>query len=829
MNFYHEIDNLEKTPFSEFMTRFGEARQGVIPQPETPQEKTERLYESGHIVLPLEYKIKEEHEKYSEYDLGNKELPAYKNKREIIDTVGENRISLLTGPTGSGKSTQLAQYLLEAGYDRIVYLQPRRINVDNISDRIQHELTEQLGDKARGLVGIAHSERVTLNDDTPIQIMTAGTFTKKIPELSKLWANERVVVVPDEMHENNIEMEFASAYAVRQVEANENWRVVFASATPDKKIAKGTYEVVNGGDIPTIEIEGRPHELKMVEEPNMDIVNSYHEHNAGIAKSMIFVDGKRAIKDTISELRRSMSTEEVARTRFFKLHAKISERAKEEIFNMELSPGEKAIIVSTSAGQSGITIPGLGLVITSGLTKSPELDHEGAPGLPARLCTQAEIIQQGGRAGRDIGGGVCVLARPLGFDRTRNAKDELYDFVPLCDREPDMPPEIYSSNISRNVLAASAMGEDFFELNNYLKNSVSPGSIHEAYDVLNKLGAVDEHDQVTDIGRTMDIYPLRPELARAIAEVGVGKSLNLQVYTLAIAAAIEAGGLADFDNGGNNWQKSLRITTDDDFIAQLDMMLATRERYYGYGVDEVSLMKDDFDFKNVYRAHRQFDKMCRIIGLDPRDIEIPYPIADEEEELRNIFLTGMADLIYRKTATVKGAGKYKNVWGYDDAIEREISDRSLLKRMGQSAVGIVVGYPRWYVKANGEQKDILEMSFATSSDQIRRILGHLGSKNLQAVVRGGNLVRRGTLSLGSLSLGEVKLYNSPATSDKDLNSLVEVLVRSDTPAVLALRDLGESDDDIAKQAGELARGVHSVAELDGRLWGVVAKLQQDLG
>ncbi|OYW85926.1 hypothetical protein B7Z17_01440 [Candidatus Saccharibacteria bacterium 32-49-10] len=540
MGRYYRVDNFRGFPHTETGERSGGSRQGVIPRPETPSEKIRRLSDSGYVAPPLE-STKAQESEYAGYNLGNKELPAYSHKQEIIEAVNANRITLLTGPTGSGKTTQFAQFALEAGYERIVYLQPRRNNVDNISERLHEELTSQLGEEgAKGLVGMAHSERVTIDKNTPIQVMTSGTFTKKVPELAEEWADMRVVVVADEIHENNLETEFAAAFAARQVERNANWRLVFASATPDQNVLGGSYKAINGGDVPVVTIEGRPHHLEMIEEPDIDIIAAYHAHSAGIAKSMIFVEGKRTINETIDQLRRSMDRDEVARTKFYKLHAKISERAKQEIFSMELAPGEKAIIVSTSAGQSGITVPGLGLVITSGLTKSPELDGENAPGLPTRHCTQAEIVQQGGRAGRDIEGGKCVLARPTGFGRAKNSDNDLYDFIPLQRRYPDMPPEIYSSNISRNVLAASAMGEDFLEFNNYLKNSVKPSSIHEAYDVLHKLGAVDDGNKVTDTGRLMDVYPLRPELSRAVAEVSLGRSLNIQVYTLIIAAAVEA-------------------------------------------------------------------------------------------------------------------------------------------------------------------------------------------------------------------------------------------------------------------------------------------------
>jgi HrpA-like RNA helicase len=114
------------------------------------------------------------------HSFGNKELPIERYRHDIMRMIATNRISLLAGETGSGKSTQLAQYALEMGYDRIVYLQPRRVTTDAISERIEGELKEQFDAKLiefpEHLVGMAHSERSTLSDDSVIQIMTSAVF-----------------------------------------------------------------------------------------------------------------------------------------------------------------------------------------------------------------------------------------------------------------------------------------------------------------------------------------------------------------------------------------------------------------------------------------------------------------------------------------------------------------------------------------------------------------------------------------------------------------------------------------------------------------------------
>lgn len=829
--------------------RSGPDRRGVIPRVETPEEKIARLVRHGWPGVMLNRSKQASHE-FAGYDFGNKELPAYDNKLEILQTIEENRISMLVGPTGSGKTTQVGQYALERGM-KTIFLVPRRVIADNIGERVEEELSLQLGaERAAQLVGISHSERNTVDDDSRILVMTSGTFTKRLSDLAERWRGEKVLVVADEIHEGNLETEFASALAVRQVESDGAWRLVFASATPDASTLTKTYSMVNEGrNVPVIEIEGRPHELDMVEEPDKDIVEAYLEHSVGVQKTLVFVDGKRSINQAIREISQAMTDDEREYTRFYKLHADISEAARREIFEMRLPPGYKAVVVSTSAGQSGITIPGVGLVVTSGLTKSPELDDEQASGLPVRHCTQAEIIQQGGRAGRDISGGKCVLARPIGHKLFRNRDNPLYDFVPIDEREPHIPPEIYHTNISRNVLSALALGHDFFELNDYLQHSVSQRTIGDAYELLANLGAVDQNYAITDLGRLMDMFPLRPELGRAVAEVVCRSAgLPIQVYTLAIAAAIEAGGLADFDNTrGSEWKQCLRSTTDDDFMAQLDLMLASREHYYPNRrcrdshssrqsdnlvvdfdsmsrVDELELSRMDINPRRAAIAHKAFDKMCRLIGLDPRDLVIGPPREDEEDQLRDIFLLGMPELIYKKVATERGRGKYENVLGFDNPVRREISSRSLLS-MGQAAVSLVAGYPRWYIDGHGRRHDIIEMGFVTSPDQVRRILGHLAVHENPAEIRGGRLVQGGTMRYGNLLIGGSKFSEVNAVNSREVTLLAGAVLQARPDAIEALLRYGVPIAEIQRLCKLHSAGSSSVEEVGSKLWSEVARYQ----
>lgn len=475
---------------------------------ESPEQRRQRLEElrKRYSKLP--------ETSFADYDLGDKELPAYKHKAEILDTLSENKISWLCGPTGSGKTTQTAQYALER-FDRVVVLMPRRVIVDNVTEYVEQSLREQLGKQYPDhLVGKIHGRATEATPDTRLCFMTAATFTKKLEQLH----DEKTLVLVDEIHEANLEMEFATALAAKSIEKTDKWHMAFSSATPDTEVSQTMYEDINGSELPVVTIEGRPHEIDIAEDKVNTVSEAYLEYGKDSKKSLVFVEGVRSIEETIASIKRH-TRHQSGRIRFFKLHSGISEAARREIFTAEPAEDESFVIVSTSAGQSGITIPEVDLVLSNGLTKSKEIGEEGAEGLPPRLCTQAELMQQAGRGGRDIDGAKFVLARPISYGKIY-LPEELKGFCDIKSREQHIPPEIYHTNIVRNVLTVIHLNGDFEDLNQYLMHPVaSKKVIQESYDLLETLEAIDGEGQITKIGEFMDSLPLSPELSRSLAEM----------------------------------------------------------------------------------------------------------------------------------------------------------------------------------------------------------------------------------------------------------------------------------------------------------------------
>jgi len=708
-------------------------------------------------------------------NLGDRELNVYGKKPEIVAALRNSQIVAIEGATGSGKSTQLSQYALEMGYKKIIHLVPRILIANNLGDRLQWELKGQLGEDGANLVGVHHSERRE-NPDAPIQVMTPGTFMR-MKSLLDDYTDEPVLLVGDEIHEKDFETEMGVAVAAQSLGDNPKWRLALVSATMDSKTVDASYGPLVKGDIPHIYVEGRPHELETIEEPDLTPVEVYLKYAADHERTIIFTAGKAEIRETIEALDKACGSKNV---RILPLHAKLPRSEILKATHAELREGEKLVIVATSAAQSGITIPGLTLAIMDGTIRRPNLDEDGTEGLFKEYCAQDELIQEGGRAGRDVGGGLAVIAK---------AADPRFGFKPLGERDKQAPAQIYSTNLSRNTLLATSLGVSFFDVNDYLIHKVDRRRILDAYEVLWRLQAINEHNQITELGEAMNQLPLRPELARnVIGAIQVGAHIDQLRQLIAIVGAIEAGGLQYFEKGASEqWRKDIQAHAHDDYIAQLDLFRATRKHYhtseeptsfsadvgmarttaevsgsYTY-VNEGALAQRGYDPKNTYRAHRTYHKICERLGIDPKSDKIRPPTEDDIEALQDYLTAGLFDYAHAKKRDERQRGRQGTLSWYeeitrDTGSERYISDRSILPASGPE---YVIGLPRRFEKMSKGNLDIhnvVEMVMPTSLEKLGKHVAHLLVRRPEPGVR---LVNGKLMRTDGLYFGDAQMTSEP--------------------------------------------------------------------
>ncbi len=803
---------------------------------ESPEQRRQRLEELRERYSKLP------ETPFANYDFGDKELPAYRHKTEILDALSENKISWLCGPTGSGKTTQTAQYALER-FDRVVVLMPRRVIVDNVTEYVEQSLRGQLGKQYPDhLVGKIHGRATEATPDTRLCFMTAATFTKKLEQFSSDWHDEKTLVLVDEIHEANLEMEFATALAAKSVEKTDKWHMAFSSATPDTEVSQAMYEDINGSELSVVTIEGRPHDIDIEEDKVNTVSEACLEYGKDSKKSLIFVEGVRSIEETIASIKRH-TRHQSGRIRFFKLHSGISEAARREIFTAEPAEDESFVVVSTSAGQSGITIPEVDLVLSNGLTKSKEIGEEGAEGLPPRLCTQAELMQQAGRGGRDIDGAKFVLARPISYDKIYLPED-LKGFYDITSREQHIPPEIYHTNIVRNVLSAIHLNGDFEDLNRYLMHPVvSKKVIQESYDLLETLEAIDGEGQITKIGEFMDNLPLSPELSRSLVEIiQNGGSLREVLALSAIAASVSGGGFAAWHQPKELFQEFIGPDVADDFFAEYDAFLKTREIYKGCYTDGHAYLANGIDPNKADNIHYQFNKICRRLLVNPNDIDMGELNSEEKHNISVALVRGFQELLYVKAGSRRigrtTVNQYTNVHTGERGIsEYEISSHSLVQRVGSEALKLVLALPWWYDAHDG-RRYTLNTVLPVTKDQIAESLsGGVVSELLgDRVAPNGDLVCVTRSKVGSLVIGPEQQQKIPAITDEQVALLVSKMKERTSKQVRALFDLQHkriiNKDQLQKVLEGSAVNSHNVREAEAKIWAEVqnvltSKQQED--
>lgn len=711
------------------------------------------------------------------YDnLGNTNLPVHRKKRDIQEAIRDNQISMVEGPTGSGKSTQIAKYALEMGYKKVVYLEPRVLLADNLSDRMSDELDEELGvGEGQQLVGVRHSGSSS-GRGKAVEIMTPATYMRVMDELSE-YDDEPLLVVADEIHEKDFETELAVAASVEEVRKHPKWRLLLASATLDSKSIHEAYSTINNRPIPLVSVEGRPHELERIDEPDLTAVEALAKYIEGHKKVLLFTAGKQEIHSYIDEIK----GQKLANMRVNPLHAKLSHRDIKRATHADLADNERQSIVSTNAGQSGITIPELTLVISDGMTRRPHLDPDGTPGLVTSYCTQDELIQQAGRAGRDVGGGMVVYTKP---------DSQVFAYKGLEERDPQSPAQIYHTNISRNVLLATAIGKNFYELNKLLIHKVDQRTILDSYEVLYRLGAIDERNEITPLGKQINRFPLRPELGRAVVEaMNRGADRETMQHLVAMVSAVESGGLPYFEKGvSEKWRQDIRETTDDDYIAQADMFYATRRFYHGDYVEEADLEARNYDTKNTYRAHRTFDKICRELGINQEELVSNPPREEVAEELRDYILSGMFDYVHRKVASQDSSldKEYINIWGGDEATRRKLSKRGTYK----ADDSLVVGMPRGFEKTRKGQTEthyVIENVMPTSTRKLAKYVVRLAERQpREPKIVGGRLVREDDLWFGDVHVGTEPSVTQFAHTTETKQQILEAAFGKPTQTVAEL-------------------------------------------
>lgn len=643
---------------------------GMIPRPEliasfsspNVSVRTSMAEQLAHLNRP---------ERFTERELGfvpeegEPQLPVHGFKDVIQTSVLLNQVTIVTAETGAGKSTQIPQYLLEMGY-RVSMTQPRRLSATFLAERVQDELevalegADEYDSHLSGLLTAKHN--TVIEGKTKITVVTDGL--RLIQEYGERPELSYEVLIIDETHEWNSNIEMLTARVYQMVQDRPDIRVVIMSATMDaRELADYFDEVLGKGATPVIEIPGRNHEVAKLTEPSSDIVKETLKYVAKDESVLVFVPGVREIDDTISALNKELAGKNVT---ILPLHSKLSKQDQDAVRQTYAGP---KIIVATNIAQTSITIPDINVVVDSGLHRQDEIDEQGTGGIFLRHASRADMDQRAGRTGR---------VAPGTYIHTR--LNESAEFVPYTDaRRTDYPiPQILRSDVDRNMLMAADARLDFASFR--LKHPVEREVIDRSKAMLVELGALDENFQITPRGERMapSKLPIRPRFARILIETeDRNYSVSVRNQAAAMIAALEAGGIPSWLRNSSREWRDLTEQPDSDHIAQLDVFIAAMN------MSKTDAQHMGIDLLNLEKAKETHEKLKRRMHI-PAGQELIAPTPEEREQLRLAIASSMTDFVYYRNGVKEYARVDRNVPG-----QRSITDRSTLI----SSPKLVVGTP----------------------------------------------------------------------------------------------------------------------------------------
>lgn len=420
-------------------------------------------------------------------------LPIYDLDEEIIAALSRGNRLILQAPTGSGKSTQVPQILLDAGIlggGRCVILQPRRLAARMLATRVASERSVRLG----GEVGYQIRLDNVSSKETKILFVTEGILLRQMLTDHQLRGISTLVF--DEFHERHIYGDITLARALDlQDTVRPDLKIVVMSATLDgaelQQYLKPAEILTSEGRMFPVEISHLSHDPKddPVWETATDAVAEHFENTEGDV--LVFMPGAYEIQRTIRELQGRLG----GRCAVLPLHGELP--AAEQDRAVSRSHGRK-VIVSTNVAETSLTIDGVTLVVDSGLARVARYDpNRGINTLLIEKISAASAAQRSGRAGRTAPG-LCVRLWTE-RDHTRRPLREL--------------SEIKRLDLAETILSLKAAGVRDLQAFRWIEPP-EPQALARAETLLRDLGALDGAGEITPIGRRMLNFPVHPRYAR---------------------------------------------------------------------------------------------------------------------------------------------------------------------------------------------------------------------------------------------------------------------------------------------------------------------------
>ena len=477
------------------------------------------------------------------------ELPVSARREEIAAALQANQVIIVSGETGSGKTTQLPKICLSLGRGErglIGHTQPRRIAATATAKRIAHELGSAPGMH----VGYKIRFNDVLSDGAWVKLMTDGILLAET-QSDPLLRNYDTLII-DEAHERSLNIDFLLGYLKQLLPKRPDLKVIITSATIDAERFSRHFEI-KGRPAPVIEVSGRLYPVEIRYRP-VESELTPRNPNAGVAGSagttkpataattsaargkqqrdlmdaivdavdelalngpgdiLIFLPGEREIRDAAEALRKHHPPH----VEILPLFARLSAQEQERVFKIS---NARRLVLATNVAETSLTVPGIRFVVDVGTARVKRYSYRNkVEQLQIEAIAQSAANQRAGRCGR-VAAGVCI---------------RLYDEHDYLQRPKFTDPEILRSSLAAVILKMKSLKLGDVEQFPFIEPPLGR-AIADGYQLLQELGAVDEARELTVLGRQLAKLPLDPRVGRMML---AGRDHDCLSETLIVAAAL---------------------------------------------------------------------------------------------------------------------------------------------------------------------------------------------------------------------------------------------------------------------------------------------------
>ncbi|GJC92294.1 helicase associated domain-containing protein [Colletotrichum higginsianum] len=617
-------------------------------------------------------------------------LPIWAHREDIRTRMAEKDVLLLVGETGSGKSTQVPQFLVREPWCRrqvvnidgreasvggmIAVTQPRRVAATTLAHRVSREAGTPLGESHEGMVGYSVRFDHQVPKGTKIKFLTEGMLLQELLRDPSLRQYSAVVV--DEIHERSVDVDLVSGFLKQILLSDRKGRggiplkVVVMSATADVERIQGFFNITDGsqteeveGDKPSsvevLKIQGRQFPVKTIHTPKpvpdiqeslLQTIFKIHTEEPLPGDILAFLTGQEEIESAQSLIEEYAATlaSNVPKIKVLPLFGQLSMEGQHAAFQPVKGGFTRKIVLATNIAETSVTVPGVRYVVDGGKAKVKQFRARlGMESLLAKPISKSSAIQRTGRAGRE-GPGKCF---------------RLYTEGTFGSLEETDLPEILRIDVLGAVLTMKARGIDDI-LGFPLMDTPDVEAIERALVSLHGLGALADDGTITEAGRKMAGFPIAAPLG-AVLLAAARPEFDCVLEAIDIISCITSGDDIFHQLQSEEQREEIEELRKELYRREGDIItyLTTMQQYAAENTDRIQWCKkrkvNMRNMKTALNIRKQLRSLCLKEGLlaeaPPPDPQPFAPLAPEQAEaLLKCFLRGFVS----KTAVLAPDASY---------------------------------------------------------------------------------------------------------------------------------------------------------------------------